>query len=480
MEVLAAKTPAQLAFEVAARTTIAGIGLALVQTEAIAVSAHGEAAHQANGQSRWLRLVNDHIMWTLTADRRSWSSAHVGDVAVRPVDWKTGSEEATPQVEGIMHHGMTDANIYPQYEIERYLQTIEEDQDRYRGFPTLPEASVPNLDLDAEFKPDEVRQLGKFGMAIVREVMGDDYQPPTGYTIEEANDIMDFSKPRYTYGPAKRHPKNVPYTQDEIARILLADPYSPALEHLDDRIRNGPFAIFRRNVTRFRAPADLFRRHPEYLRPMLRGKELDSLAPDNRFGPAVLYGGAILFFTGSKILKEGVSVKSVSSGAATGALAATGGVMGPIKGGQIVNGWGHAAKMQIQDFWNTLRNKPYRLKMNEDGSYMTTLEGNGKLQRAMLKLVGSIFFGELYGQPPHHQNPGNRNYSFFEGKKGVRDEPITGIIKYFAEKGWFGLRPGKGFGLKPGERRPDERNSAVTEIIQPARVRTRQINSQAA
>lgn len=428
---------------------------------AIAFNAHGDESHKANSLSKPARWVLDHAMWLMTTDRVSWSTAHVADA------------EVDGQTEGYVHHGMTDANLFPSYEIESYLRALESDPEKYEGFPTLPnDELIPNLDPCAELTHDEVRKLGSFSHKLLDSILGDQHQPKTDYTIEEAERILDTTTPRYTYGDPERKLKDEDYTSDEMAEILLRDSYSPALEPTNEKIRNGVFGTYKYNVHRFQGPTDLFRRKPELLPPMYENSEIT--APANKLGPAFLFGATIVGFALYNGFRKGFSPKNVAIGATAGALVPIGGIYGPIKGGEIVNSGGHAGKVTLLKLFRMWRNKPEKIIPNDDGTYMTKIEGKGIITKPIMKLVSLAFVDELEGQPAHHAMPWRRRYAFANGLMSWVEAPLTSFAenRSKAKRFRFGLRPGKGFNLENGQRRPDMPNSAITDVLIPARLRT--------
>ncbi len=457
--------------------------LTAVEFEAIVVGAHGTSSHEATDQSEMLRVVNDHVTWLVGVDNKSWSSAHVGDVEVDEED------------EGIEHHGMPDGSIRHDYFVERYMRTIEANPEQYAGFPTLPPEGeeIPNLDRYANFYSSEVRRKGSFGYAIMDTVLGEEHVVPDSYTREEADQLMDFSFPRYLYGEPKRHKKGTPYPVDEVAGILLADPYSPSLERIasdapdpyapeqpekrwyqrkDKLPNNGPKAIDKNNVNRFRAPSDYFRANPDKVRPML--KDIKNSAPEKLPGIATLYTTAIAGFTGYLSVKHGLSIDTIANGIVDGATAATMAFQAPIKGGKLTNGWGHAGLMRARDFLKTYRNKAYEIVPDLNGKVMTKIEKSSRIGKLILRTISKVSADEPLGQPKHHEEPGDRDYGEEDGVAGLMEAPFTTNVNLASKREHFrfGLRPGKQFGKKPGERRPDVANSIMREVIEPARIRT--------
>ncbi|MCW1908779.1 MAG: hypothetical protein KIH63_005565 [Candidatus Saccharibacteria bacterium] len=444
-----------------------GAVLGLIELGAIVVHAHGTVSHDATQEAPWLAAANDVVMASLGATAQTWGAAHVGDV------------EVEDKQEGIMHHGMTDATTYPSYIIERYLRVIEADPERYKGFPTLPtEGFIPNLDPGANFTPQELRQVGSFGYNIMDTVLGEEHIVPQSYTREEAETIMDTSYPRYPYGPAVRHPKGQPYTVEESAVVLQSDPYSPPLEQLDDQVRNGAKAIDKRNVTRFRIAADYFRARPDHIRPML--KDVKNYAPETTKGPVYLFSATIAGACAIFARKKGLSASSLAKGVVAGAIAGGVAVGGPIEGGEKTNAYGHAGFLDDPlDLIKLWRNEPMELKPNPiDGSYMTYLGEPknlaGKVVKTMFRIANYAAADEILNQPEHHASPGRRSYTAKKGLGRIVEAPGTTLIQYVSNRKRFrfGLRPGQNFGLPEGAHRPDEVNSIVRDVIQPARLRT--------
>lgn len=435
-----------------------GAGVAMTIGESVVVNAHGDRSHRANGQAPWLRKFNDYVLSFVGMTAREWTSAHVNAV------------ESGNEYEGLMHHGMTDANIFPATKIEEYLRATEADPEKYAGFPTLPENQlIPNLDPSAQFTREEVREIGSFGMGVLSSVMGEDYKPQTDFTREEAEQIMDTTHPRYWYDQTERHDPDEPYTQDEIAKILLADPYSPALEPLDDGINNGPRGTHKNNTLRFYVAADMYERHPEYQAPFIR--EIETVGFKSKKLPLAYIAGSIAAFAALDAASNGLTAESVATGAASGALFAGGIGMGlPGEGARWVNALGHAGVVDnFSRLVGLLRNKPHELVPTTDGKYMTTLENSSGFRKIIARLVDAVTYGEILGQERHHVEPQKRKYTGKDGAEALAESPSTTALQFMADRSLLGLKPGEGFG---DGRRPDVANSIIENVIEPARVRT--------
>ena len=113
-----------------------------------------------------------------------------------------------------------------------------------------------------------------------------------------------------------------------------------------------------------------------------------------------------------------------------------------------------------------------------DGSYMTyigeTKNFMGRVVKAMFRVGNYFSADEILQQPDHHAYPGRRGYSSKSGVSRIIEAPGSTFMEKASTRRHlrFGLRPGKHFDLPPGAQRPDEVNSIVRDVIQPARLRT--------
>ena len=356
-----------------------------------------------------------------------------------------------------IHHSITDAALFPFYEISRAAKWVEENPDKAGGI-TIPESFAKLDPFVANFSRKEVMEIGELSETLVKDRLGEAYETKKEYTQEQLKEIFnpDPEKGRYFYSSQKKHQGE--WTQDEIAEILLTDPHSPAL--IDKG--NGIHGIAMKNVPLYRRTAQLF-----FDRPDLKPEDLQNEDGTNKqarkrdvVAGVALPAAAVLFRSG-KYKPKDVAIAAVAGGAIYGVRAAT-----EILGGNITNSLGHAGKFDLSRLTQAAFRKDYKFVLNEDGSLATDTRHAGLLG----KLLSVATLDEVGGQQVHHAYPEKIAYTMKKGLEGFAEAPWGTTLKKIADSKLPFIEHGDNFGGGP---RPDVPHEAVI-LIQNARVKQMQ------
>lgn len=351
-----------------------------------------------------------------------------------------------------VHHRFSDVSIEPFYKISRAIAWINENQEKAAGV-NIPD-SFKYLDpFVDEFSRDDVLEIGRLGEQEVRERMGPEYEEPQGYTSYELNKILNPAGPQYYYPTEKR--REGPYTQDEIARLLLGDPHSPA--RIPPPQRNGIRGVVSKNVGLYSDAAKMFTARPD-LKPEDLQEENDEI---RKAGLKDILSGLLLPSV-AVLLKRGEYKPKDFAIAAAGGAAIYGTKIGfVILGGNTTNAFGHAGRLTGPRITEAIGKNKFKLVPNEDGSLTTDTKYAGIPGAVLSRMT----LDEVGGQQEHHSDPSKIAYTSRDGKEAFKEAPFGSIVSKLAKSRWFPLiKEGKGFDLKEGETRPDVPQRAV-EII---------------
>lgn len=367
-------------------------------------------------------------MWELGVNPRVWAGPHE------------------------VHHRIPDANLLPIIETADYLE--------YRA--NHPEIKHPpihelfeGLDPVAILTPIEIRAIG----AAARTLVEGRYDAPTSYSKKEARRLLDPKTPRYFYSdPPKffdrlrdRQKPEVlkPQTEDRSLKRLtpeLRDPYSPAL-HPD-----GVRGILKDNVACYKVAAEYYK-DPANRPERLRQERSNSILNKPGVGPTVFIAANILL---AQIVFRKHENMTPWKRALLGSAMAGAAMAGLVAGGNITNSIGHGGDNPFKALFGKNGSKA---KPKIDGTFETNAE-----------LLSLPTCDEVGGQEWHHNHPEYIAYSGQTGLKKIRQAPFGSMLDFMARHNIL-MKPGKNFGLKPGEPRPDEPCEAV-RMLQMARVRT--------
>jgi hypothetical protein len=342
-----------------------------------------------------------------------------------------------------IHHSMTDATLYPFYQIHHAIRAAKE-----KGMP-IPD-SFPHLDPYVDsFSRQEVEAIGRRADTVVQERLQEGYTPPAFRNRAEIEAVLKPKAPTYYYPKYDKHPA---YTPDDLARILLTDPHSPALIARNGK-HNGVQGVLTQNVFLYKTTADMFSSNP-FLKPedLKTGTEGQKQSARNAVIGSFALNTGIAF--GRRLLtgRGGFTAKDLAISAAQGA-AITGIKAGlEVAGGAAVNSFGHAGKLDVKELFRAATKRDYIVALNEDGSLTTDTVYAGALGR----ILGWITFDEVGGQAFHHLHPGKIKYSDKTGLAGWIDAPWGSFTEWLAESSIPLINPGKGFGDLPRPDVPDE------------------------
>lgn len=352
----------------------------------------------------------------------------------------------------IVHHSVTDANLYPALETANYLNWRQDHSPA--DHPDIPRYFA-GLDPGAVLRPDQVTKLG----SLTDLMVGGRYLKPIDYTKDEAKRLLDPVSKRYLYAPKAGKQANGLYDWEQpylhplsLMRLLpeLRDPHSPVLHYL------GIKGILRDNVPLYRSAARYMETQEAAGRDLGQDKWDRRLYDKAKFGVGAFYAGNIAL----KMATEG-SLKpfSLLKGAVKGSLIAAGAEGFLIFGGNLTNSLGHAgdtselARAILRD----------EIVMKPDGSYATDENW-----------LGWVSADEAGRQEAHHDRPQDIAYTQAIGLQAIKEAPFGSLLSFAARHNLL-MKPGKQYGLRDGnpiDTRPDIRTEAII-YLQQARVETR-------
>lgn len=422
----------------AVKITAAGLALGVPGVAGVTALHHRALTHGSLEINPFLEAAINAEMKLYSPEPRIWAAVHR------------------------VHHSVPDAALDPFLDIAQVIKWKQANPDKAQEV-TIPD-SFPYLDpfVDA-FSLSDVVEIGYHAENIMRDRLGGSYEPPSSYTKEELQAILNPTEPMYFY---RRGPKHVgDYTQREIAECLLGDPHSPV--RIPPPEQNGVRGVLEYNVQLYSRVSHLFRDRPDLMPKDLQN--IDGSISRNRSFEDVARGvmlPAVLTLIAKGKYKPEDFAKAAFTGGAIYAIK-----LGlHIFGGNITNSLGHAGVMTSERFINAIFGKEYKPVLNPDGTVSTDSVNSGVLGRLI-----SIFTGdEVGGQKEHHLGPGKIAYTSQEGIRAWMEAPWGRFLSFLARSRYFPLiNEGPGFDLKEGEIRPDEPNPGVL-IIHRNRVRQMQ------
>lgn len=350
-----------------------------------------------------------------------------------------------------IHHSIPDASLAPFYKIVRAMRWMEKNPEKAQGV-TLPD-NFSNLDpFVSSFTREDVVKIGNHADNLIQKRLGDEYQEPQGYTQEELQKLFFPAEPQYFY-PEKNHVG--PYTQDDVAEILLGDPHSPV------RIRppelNGVRGVLKKNYRLYIEHADLFRAKPRLKEADLQNKDGGNRKA-SKLDVAVGVGipAAAVLFRRGKFKPKDFAIAAAAGGAIYGAK-----IGWMILGGNIVNSYGHAGELTQKALVTAVQKDVLTPVVKKNGSVTTDSTSSGFLGR----LLSMATFDEVGGQDEHHKSPDKIAYTSNKGWRAWRDAPWGKTLETLANSKWAPfIKRGRGFELKEGQLRPDIPNPAMQII----------------
>ena len=395
----------------------------------VAENAHRELTHGSIALPGWLQKVIRLEQNTYGLDANNWAAAHR------------------------IHHEIPDASLAPHFRIARAIHWMGDNSTLKAGV-TIPE-TFPHLDpYVPEFERADVLTIGDMAIKMMKKRMKGQYQEAKSYTHQELEEILYPKKPQYFY------PKEMsrPYSQDDIADLLLSDPHSPALVGSPEG--NGVRFILKSTTGMYEHLTHLFADHPEFMPDDLQhpdGKAKKYGWQDFAVGFAVP-SLAFLFGEGAYTPK-GVLGAALKGSAVNGTR-----LLALYFGGKVVNALGHAG-LEGAQVMKILNSEEYKPKLNPDGTITT-----GTAIHSLVGRIATVLtFDEVGGQGAHHADGSRIAYTDKAGIQRWIDAPFGSFIDVLARSKYFPLiQVGDNFNLEPEQKRPDQAHEAVV-IIQKLR-----------
>ena len=407
---------------------------ALASVAVITARNHRELTHRSIILHPWLAAMAD-------AEQRSYG---VGE----PKVWAAVHR---------IHHSVPDATLYPFYAISRAISWAESHPEKSAGV-TIPD-SFPNLDPYVDtFSRADVMEIGKEATQLIRRRLKGAYEEPAAYSKGELEKILNPQAPQYYY-PSKKH--KGAYSQEEVAQILLGDPHSPV--RIPPPEKNGVRGILKKNVPLYTHHADMFRARPELKEDDLQNEDGGNRkAKKKDIALGILIPSALVLLRRHKFAPKDFAIALAAGSAIYGAKIGL-----VLAGGNAVNSLGHAGELTQKTLVNAVQKNIFKPHPNEDGTVSTDTSEAGPLGW----FLGVITLDEVGGQEAHHSYPEDIAYTRKLGappKSKLRawwDAP-WGMFLYTLAHSKHApfIKPGFGFQLQPGEKRPDEPMHAMDII----------------
>ncbi len=411
-----------------------GAGEGVSGVAGITVRHHRELTHRSLELSKGIQKAIDFEQRSLgVAEPYTWASVHR------------------------IHHQMEDASLFPFYQLHHAMQEAES-----RGIE-VPETFAQLDPFVKQFDRKTVDSIGKSVDELIQERLADprlgekQYKKPTfeDVTDDELTAMLHPTEPQYAYIPLEEHVRKTTeeaYSQDDIARLLLTDPHSPALEPR----KNGVQGILIEGMPRYQNPADMFRAIP-LVKPIDLQQPEDELSPEERrinkkkYVAAGFALNAGAFFLANRDFSFKGAARAILEGAAAnGARAGL-----EVSGGNVTNSAGHMGDPVQTEIGRAFLNREYEIKLKEDGTISTNTVGKGISGR----MASWATLDEVGGQEIHHKKPWKIKYTNEEGIQAVIEAPWGSALEFLAKSEWFTkIKEGAGFGETS---RPDVAHPAV-------------------
>ena len=417
----------------AAKVVFLGVGAGMLGIAGITMRDHRELTHENLQLSKRLQRLFDFEQRSLgVREPYTWASVHIG------------------------HHRWEDGTLYPEYRIYHAMKEAEA-----RGID-IPD-TFPHLDPFVKKMPrDAVEKIGEMADQEIQSRMKDQYQAPTFATNEEIIATLHPTAPQYFYPERIKREAKTDYTADDVARMLLSDPHSPALVQRE----NGVQGVAMQNMSMYKEHASMFRTFPEFKPEHLQRKE--DFDPEyqakekNRTRLAVAAGFAVpaaaMFLLNRDYSAKGLAVAVTEGAAINGVRAGL-----EITGGNVTNSAGHMGDPVQTELAKAFLNRVYEIKLKPDGTISTNTVGKGIVGRA----ASWATLDEVGGQQVHHLEPWKIAYTDETGIKAVIEAPWGSGLQFLAESHAFrDINLGNQFA---GAERPDVAHPAI-KMIQALRV----------
>lgn len=413
----------------AAEITATGLGLGMLGVMGVTARHHRQLTHRSLEINPLLASVIDYEMRFYSPDPIIWAAVHR------------------------LHHDFPDATLYPFWRKARAINWAEANPDQAQGV-IIPD-SYSHLDPFFDRLPKkDVLTIGHFAEENLKQRLGRAYEPQGALSKEELQRILNPTEPQYHYPKDLSHAGE--YSQDEIARILLTDPHSPAL--IPPPEKNGVRGVLRRNVGLYGRASHLFWNRPDLIPEDLR---TDRVADHREGRIRDFIEGSLLAATLVLLVKNRYEPEDFLKAIIAGTAINTVKLGLHIFGGNVTNSLGHAGVMTPDRFRQAIGGKEYKPTLNPDGTVSTDSVNGGLFGR----LISMLTLDEVGGQDVHHRAPWQIAYTFKEGWEGWKETPWGKFLSVLADSKFVPfIRPNKGFDLKEGEIRPDMPHPAMDII----------------
>jgi hypothetical protein len=397
---------------------VAGVaGEAFLTFLATVDESHRNQAHRSLELDRWLSIGLKTYLYPYN-DPSSWAAVHRG-----------------------LHHGVTDADLQPFVALADYTDWRSDNQRQAKNHPIPPEA-FNNFDYTARnIAFDTAYTIG----TKARELVDGLYTPNTGYSLREATNIFDDSRPRYQYQDIRKSNPRHTKIPDSDKRTLedvhyrLRDPHAPVLHP------EGVKGVFKDNYWLYVAADQQFNRDglPDDLKRSPTEQRLSELR--NKMLVAEI--GAHVALPAIYALAKGRGLKAAALYGLAGGAVVSAKAKAILRGGAAVNSIGHSGQ-HPGEAWRTGVITPY-----PDGTFATDNKA----------LWGLLTFDEGNRQKNHHEHPDWIAYG-----RTAAEAPFGKATEWMASHS-LGMDHGPGFPDQAS--RPDLPHPAVV-MLQEERVRT--------
>ncbi len=413
-------------------TVAAGYAAGKLAGAGVTLRNHRELTHKSLVVSPILQKVIDLEQRTVTVDTKFWAGVHR------------------------IHHLWRDTKTAPFSRIANGVKWMNNNPEKAQGVEKPKKYRYLDPFVE-EFTEGQVLEIGNLTTEFLKEKLGKRYKQPESYTTEELVALLNPQKPTYLYSDESHEDG---YTQEEMQDILTSDPHSPALFPGSNGVRTELLHIPKVN----KGATDLLRTYPDLLDEDLQSKDGKYKKPgklDMALGFGILSLGVLI--------ARGIGAKGKLTPRDFLIAAIQGSAINSIKigfeiiGGNSVNSLGHMGTPTESELVRAIGSKEYTIQPNKNGTAYTDARSAGWIGRFFTRLT----LDEVGGQKEHHDDPSKIAYTSETGLEAWRNARWGSFVSFLAENKWFPLiKKGKGFDLKPGERRPDEAHPAVELIEQ--------------
>ncbi|MEK7617130.1 MAG: hypothetical protein AAB414_03680 [Patescibacteria group bacterium] len=416
--------PAKIA-KVAAEMTVAGFLLSLPGTTGVTIVHHRQDTHRSLEADPEYEDFVYKEMRVYSPTPKIWADVHRN------------------------HHRYRDVSLAPFMRIARAIDWMEANPDKAKGVDTPPDSYLYLDPKVTTFSKQDVLDIGHSAEEDLQKRTKGLCPPPTYYTKEKLEKLLNPTGPMYYY---TRHKRNTDYTQEEIEDRMSRDPHSPLL--VPDE--NGVRAVLLRNAFLYSDFSHMLRDIPQLRSPDLQtGEVIDhKMVRLQGFVDGTLEAAELVYKYRNKhepgddliALAAGLGINLIKLGF-------------HIAGGNITNSYGHAGETTPTSIIQATLDNQYHLVVNPKQGTASTDSVTGGV---VGKSLSAFTFDEVGGQDAHHKFPNRIAYTLRTGFKGFIDAWWGTTLEALANNKDFPyLNPGKGFPGVEFEDRPDMPNRGV-------------------